>query len=480
MVDYETIIGFECHSQLKTATKLFCGCSTVFGAEPNSQTCPICLGMPGVLPVMNRKAFELALKTAIALNCEVPPVTVFDRKNYYYPDLPKNFQTSQNYHPLGRDGVMDIEVNGELKQIGIDNVHLEEDAGKLIHPEGSGANKSHVDLNRAGTPLLEIVTKPELRSIDEARACMEAMRQLLIYLDVSDCKMQEGSLRFEPSISIRPFDQKKLGNRVEIKNVNSVRFVVSALEFEIARQAEILDSGGTVKQETALFDETRNETRPMRTKEYAEDYRYFPEPDLVPNHLSRERLEEVKASLPELPLARRQRFLNKYGLPEYDAGVLVGDPGVADYFEECTRLHSDFKSVSNLVMNDILRELGERRIEIGEFTVSPEAASDLLERVAGGEVNKNQSREVFAEMVETGKSAGDIIEEKGLRQIGDEDTLSDLVKESIANNPQAADEYRAGKKKAKGALVGPIMQATKGKANPQVINQLIDELLSES
>ena len=477
MGKYETVIGLEIHAQLKTQSKLFCGCSTEFGAPPNSNTCPVCLGMPGVLPVMNREAFDLSLKAALALHCKVDLRVAWDRKNYYYPDLPKNYQISQNYHNLGMDGYVEIEIGDEIKRVGINNVHLEEDAGKLMHPEGSGAVFSKVDLNRTGTPLLEIVTEPDLRSIDEARAYMEAMRQLLTHLKVSDCKMQEGSLRFEPSISLRPFGQEKLGSRVEVKNVNSVRFVLAALEYELERQTDILDSGGTVAQETVLYDEFRNETRAMRTKEESHDYRYFPEPDLVPVELTPERIEAVRESLSELPLAKKQRYISDLGLPEYDAGVLVDDPDIAAYFEECHGLLPDAKAISNLIMNEVMRELNERKIGIEEFAVRPEGVAEVLKCVEAGEVSKNVGREVFSEMLATGKSAAEIIEEKGLRQIGDEDETRQLVQQAIDQNPAAAEQYTSGKKKAKGAIVGATMRATKGKADPQLVNQLIDEIL---
>jgi aspartyl-tRNA(Asn)/glutamyl-tRNA(Gln) amidotransferase subunit B len=467
----------ELHAQLKTKTKLFCGCSTDFGAPPNSQTCPVCLGMPGVLPVMNRQAVELALRAALALNCKVEPQLTWDRKNYYYPDLPKNYQISQNYHNLGTDGHADIEVGDGTKRVRIENVHLEEDAGKLVHPEDSGASFTKVDLNRAGTPLLEIVTAPDLRSIEEARAYMEAMRRFLLHLGVSDCKMQEGSLRFEPSISLRPFGQEKYGSRVEIKNVNSVRFVLAALEYEVRRQTEILDRGGSVARETVLYDADRGETRPMRSKELAHDYRYFPEPDLVPAALSAAQIEQIRSAMPPLPLARKQRYVSELGIPAYDAGVLVEEPGVADYFEACVALFPDAKAASNLVMNEVMRELKERKLGIEAFPVRPDAAADLLKRMEAGEISKSVGREVFAEMVETGRSAGEIIEAKGLRQIGDTDEIRGLVRQAIEQNLAAAADYRAGKKKAKGSLVGQVMRLSKGKADPQLVNRLIDELL---
>ncbi|MBI2194080.1 MAG: Asp-tRNA(Asn)/Glu-tRNA(Gln) amidotransferase subunit GatB [Planctomycetes bacterium] len=478
MTDYEVVIGLELHAQLATRTKLFCGCSTAFGAPPNSQTCPVCLGMPGVLPMLNRAAFDHVVRTALALHCRIDPETAMDRKNYYYPDLPKNYQISQNARPIGVDGWFDMESGGSIKRVRILNVHLEEDAGKLIHPEDTGAATSRVDLNRAGTPLVEIVTGPDLRSVEEAKAYMESMRQFLVALGVSDCKMQEGSLRFEASISLRPFGQEKLGPRVEIKNVNSVRFVLGALECEIRRQTELLNRGESVPQQTVLYDVRHDETRPMRSKEHAEDYRYFPEPDLVPLHLSPERLEAIRATIPELPLARKQRFMQCLGLSSYDAGILVEDPAIAGYFEACAALHADAKAVSNLITNEVLRELKERRLTIDAFPVRPEGLADLLRRMDAGEVSKTVARDVLTEMVATGRGAGPIIEAKGLRQIGDEAVLRALVLQAMQQNPKAVSEVRAGKSKARGALVGPVMRATQGKADPGLINRLIQELLN--
>ncbi|MDP6506103.1 MAG: Asp-tRNA(Asn)/Glu-tRNA(Gln) amidotransferase subunit GatB [Planctomycetota bacterium] len=477
MSDYEIVIGLELHAHLKTRSKLFCGDATEFGVAPNSRTCPVSLGMPGTLPVLNRKAFELSLRAALALNCRINSPMSWDRKNYYYPDLPKNYQISQNYQNLGEDGYVEFELDGETRKIGILNVHLEEDAGKLIHPEDSGAEFTQVDLNRAGTPLLEIVSAPDMRRMKEAQAYMETMRQLLLHIDVSECKMQEGQLRFEPSVSLRPIGQEELSNRVEIKNVNSVRFVMSALEYEIDRQTDILDSGGTVAQETVLYDEVRDETRPMRTKEQAHDYRYFPEPDLVPVVLTEEELAEAKSQIPELPLEKRKRYVDELGLPAYDASVLVEDPGVAKYFEDCAALHSDAKAISNLIMNEVLKELNERKIVIDEFPVAASGVADLLKRIDDGEVSKNKGREVFADMVASGKDAGTIIEEKGLKQVGDADTIRQWVQAAIDNNSKAAEDYRSGNKKAKGALVGGVMRESKGKADPAEVNRLIDEIL---
>ncbi|MBI4222096.1 MAG: Asp-tRNA(Asn)/Glu-tRNA(Gln) amidotransferase subunit GatB, partial [Planctomycetes bacterium] len=354
-MEYEVVIGLETHAELATITKLFCGCSTKFGAEPNTQVCPVCLGMPGVLPVMNKKAFENALKAAVTLNCEINKFTNFDRKSYYYPDLPKNYQISQNYYNLGIDGYMDIRVNGFQKKISIHNVHLEEEAGKLIHPEESGADYSLVDFNRAGVPLLEIVSYPDMRNVDEVESYMQTLRKILLYTEVSDCKMQEGSLRFEASISLRKKGTEKLGNRVEIKNLNSMKSVIKAIEYEAMRQSELLDRGETIDRETRLWDEVGEKSQRMRSKEESQDYRYFPEPDLLPVIIDEKWLSAIKASIPELPLERKQRFIEKFKLSDYDAGVLTEEKVLADLFDECVKLLDRPKAFCNWITNDLLR-----------------------------------------------------------------------------------------------------------------------------
>ncbi|MFQ5861880.1 MAG: Asp-tRNA(Asn)/Glu-tRNA(Gln) amidotransferase subunit GatB [Candidatus Brocadiales bacterium] len=470
---YEVVIGLETHSELATASKLWCGCSTVFGAPPNTQVCPVCLGMPGVLPVLNKKALEYSLRTALALNSRINLFSTFDRKNYYYPDLPKNYQISQNYLNLGVDGYVEIRSNGGRKKISINNVHLEEEAGKLIHPEDPSADYSLVDFNRAGVPLLEIVTNPDMRSLEEVEQFMLTLRNILLYNEVSDCKMQEGSLRFEASISLRPMGQEKLGSRVEMKNLNSMKAVLKALEYEMVRQTDILDSGKEVDMETRLWDEVRGKTERMRTKEEAHDYRYFPEPDLVPMVIEESWLDELKSTLPELPLSRRNRFVEEYSLSDYDAGVLTEDKAVADYFERCVELHTSPKSLSNWITNDVLRELKERKVEIKDFKVRPEMLVELVKMVEGSAVSMPVARGVFVDMADTGRDAAEIVKEKGLLQISDKEEIEQIILRVLEENPVAVGDYQKGKKAALGFLVGQIMRETKGKANPQVVNELL-------
>ncbi|MFW6107343.1 MAG: Asp-tRNA(Asn)/Glu-tRNA(Gln) amidotransferase subunit GatB [bacterium] len=487
---YEVVIGLEAHAHLATRTKLFCGCSTAFGAPPNSQTCPVCTAQPGVLPVMNRQAFRYALQTALALNCRIARHTVLDRKNYYYPDLPKNYQISQLYNNLGTGGFVDIEVDGRPRRVGIHNVHLEEDAGKLVHPEdaqswfpqGGGeqlAGMTLVDLNRAGIPLIEIVTEPDMRSVEEARVYMETLACILRTLGVSECKMEEGDLRFEASISLREPGAEEYGSRVEIKNLNSMKAVVQALQYEVRRQADALDNGEKVGRDTRLWDEAAGRTAPMREKELAHDYRYFPEPDLVPVDIDEAWLEEARAAIPELPLARKRRFIEDLGLPDYDAGILVEDRALADYFEECVRQGIEPKTASNWLLVTVLRELNARSISVAELAVGPGELCELIRFVEDGTIAQNTGKEVFAEMAESGKTAAEIVEAKGLRQISDAEQLETLVRQVLQDNPKAVADLRGGKKKAQGFLMGQVMRATKGKANPEVVAQLIATLLQE-
>jgi len=472
-MDYEVVIGLETHAHLNTATKMFCGCATAFGAPPNTQTCPVCIGMPGVLPVMNKTAVEKLISIAVAMHCTIDQHTYMDRKSYYYPDLPKNYQISQSHSNAGTDGYLDIDVDGTAKRIGIDNVHLEEDAGKLIHPEGSGVTYTLVDLNRAGTPLAEIVTRPDMRSVQEALVYMEQLQSMLLYLDVSDAKMQEGSLRFEASISLRPRGQKEYGSRVEIKNLNSMKAVVKSLEYEIERQRTVLDDGGTVHQETRLWDDEAGVSALMRRKETAQDYRYFPEPDLHPVAISDDWLAAIRASLPELAHDRKRRFMAGYGLSDYDAGVLVADRAVSDYFEEVTRLTGDAKAAANVVMVELLRELKTRRIAIAELPVTAERLAGLLRLVKAATISYNMAKEVLVEMIDSGETADAIVEKKGLKQISDTSALEAIIDEVLAENPSAVDDLKSGKKQAFGFLVGQVMRKSKGKANPQVIHKLL-------
>ena len=476
-MDFETVIGLETHAELATETKLFCGCSTRFGSEANTQTCPVCLGLPGVLPVINRKAFEMALKAALAFECEIAPETRFDRKNYYYPDLPKNYQISQNYNNLGVNGHLDIDIDGETRRVRIHNVHLEEDAGKSIHPEESDANYTLVDLNRTGIPLLEIVTEPDMRTAGEVEAFMQTLRNTLIYLGASECKMQEGQLRFEASVSLRPRGANALGSRVEIKNLNSMKAVLAVVEHEIERQREILSRGDAVARETRLWNELAGRSERMRSKEEAQDYRYFPEPDLVPIDIDAAWLGRLRNELPELPTVRRRRFIDDMGLSEYDAGVLTEDKGLADYFEATLAECNAPKSVANWVSNHVLREINERQMAVAEFPVRPKQLAELIKTVEQGTINMNTARDVLAQMIESRRSAAEIIRAQGLAQISDADELESVVDDVLASNCKAAEDFRKGKKNVLGFLVGQVMRQTKGKANPKLVNDLLQKKL---
>jgi len=471
-------MGLEVHAELATRSKMFCGCSTQFGAEPNSQVCPVCLGMPGVLPVVNRQAVEYGLRVALAMDCTICSPFVFERKNYYYPDLPKNYQISQKRSPVGHDGSLEIAVDGAAKQVGITDVHLEEDAGKLLHPEGE-TGASLVDLNRAGQPLLEIVGGPDLRSLEEVSAYMSAVRSLLLYLGVCDCRMEEGHLRFEANISLRPAGSEEFGARVEMKNLNSFRSVLRCLEYEMKRQQALLDQGQAVARETRLWDEERGVTEAMRSKEEAQDYRYFPEPDLPPVTIDEAWLERVRASLPELPDARRRRFAQEWGLPEYDALILTGDKALADFFEATVALGRDPKAVSNWLMGEFLRLLNATGKQAADARVTPQALSDLIGLVEEGAVNRNAAKAVFEEMFNTGKPAKEIVEARGLTQISDEGEIGAIVEKVIAENPKVVADFRGGKEKSIGFLVGQVMRESQGRADPKLVNRLLREKLSE-
>lgn len=472
---YEVVIGLETHAELATITKLFCGCSTKFGVDPNTQVCPVCLGMPGVLPVMNKKAFEYALKAAVALNCKIDEFTNFDRKSYYYPDLPKNYQISQNYHNLGVDGYMDISVNDAISRIRIHNVHLEEEAGKLIHPEEVGADYSLVDFNRAGVPLLEIVSYPDMRRVDEVESYMQTLRKILLYTEVSDCKMQEGSLRFEASISLRKKGADKLGNRVEIKNLNSMKSVLKAIEYETIRQRDVLDRGETVDRETRLWDEVNEKSARMRSKEESQDYRYFPEPDLLPVLIDEKWLRAIKDTIPELPLIRRQRFIESFALSGYDASLLIDEKILADFFEECVKILNRPKAFCNWITNDLLREVKDRKLDIYHLKIKPKQLAALVEIIEKGTISSTIAKEVFSEMIQTGKDPKTVVEEKKLAQISDEGLIEEVIIKIISSNPDAIEDYKKGKKNALTFLVGQVMKETKGKANPKIVNDLLKE-----
>lgn len=474
---YETVIGLEVHVELRTHSKIFCGCSTEFGAPPNTHTCPICLGHPGVLPVLNKQAVEYAIKAAMAINCEIADVSKFDRKNYFYPDSPKAYQISQYDQPIGQNGWIDIEVDGKTKRIGITRLHLEEDAGKLTHIDGGYA--SLVDFNRVGTPLVEIVSEPEISSPEEARAYLEKLRAIMQYCEVSDVKMEEGSMRCDANISIRPFGQKEFGTRAELKNMNSFRGVLKGLEYEEYRQAEILDDGGVVVQETRRWDEAQGKTLSMRGKEEAHDYRYFPDPDLVKVYIDQEWKDRIQASIPELPDARKERYTTEYGLPSYDAEVITSSKPIADLFEDSLKYTKDAKSVSNWIMGELLGYLNSSNLEFSEVKLTGHGLGEMIGLIEKGTISTKIAKTVFKEMLESGKLPQQIVEEKGLVQISDEGAIKSIVEQVVAANPQSVEDYRAGKQKAIGFLVGQVMKESRGKANPAIVNKLLEEVLAQ-
>ncbi|WP_334076049.1 MULTISPECIES: Asp-tRNA(Asn)/Glu-tRNA(Gln) amidotransferase subunit GatB [Paenibacillus] len=474
---YETVIGLEVHVELHTKTKIFCGCSTEFGAPPNTHTCPVCLGHPGVLPVLNRQAVDYAMKAAMALNCEIGDVSKFDRKNYFYPDSPKAYQISQYDQPIGENGYIDIEVDGRTKRIGITRLHLEEDAGKLTHVDGGYA--SLVDFNRVGTPLVEIVSEPDISSPEEARAYLEKLRAIMQYCEVSDVKMEEGSMRCDANVSLRPWGQEEFGTRAELKNMNSFRGVVRGLEYEQYRQAEILDEGGKVVQETRRWDEAQGKTFSMRGKEEAHDYRYFPDPDLVRIHIDQAWKERIRASIPELPDARKARYTAEYGLPEYDAGVITSSKPLADLFENSLEYTSDAKAVSNWIMGDLLGYLNSNGLELPQVKLTGQGLGEMINLIEKGTISSKIAKTVFKEMLQSGKLPQQIVEEQGLVQISDEGAILEIVKEVVANNPASVQDYKAGKEKAIGFLVGQVMKQSKGKANPGLVNKLLVEVLKD-
>ncbi|WP_054957396.1 Asp-tRNA(Asn)/Glu-tRNA(Gln) amidotransferase subunit GatB [Paenibacillus dakarensis] len=473
---YETVIGLEVHVELHTNSKIFCGCSTEFGAPANTHTCPICLGHPGVLPVLNRQAVEYAIKAAMALNCTIGDVSKFDRKNYFYPDSPKAYQISQYDQPIGLNGWIDIEVDGKTKRIGITRLHLEEDAGKLTHVDGGHA--SLVDFNRVGTPLVEIVSEPEISSPEEAKAYLEKMRAIMQYCDVSDVKMEEGSLRCDANISLRPWGQKELGTKAELKNMNSFRGVQRGLEYEEYRQAELLDEGGVIVQETRRWDEAQGKTLSMRGKEQAHDYRYFPDPDLVTVRISDEWKESIRSTIPELPDARKARYTSEYGLPDYDAAVITSSKPLADLFEDSLNFTKDAKSVSNWIMGDLMGYMNANNLELSQVKITGQGLGEMIGLIEKGTISSKIAKTVFKAMLESGKLPQAIVEEQGLVQISDEGAIKAIVEQVVAANPQSVEDYKAGKQKAIGFLVGQVMKESKGKANPALVNKLLVEVLS--
>ncbi|MDI6742131.1 MAG: Asp-tRNA(Asn)/Glu-tRNA(Gln) amidotransferase subunit GatB [Smithella sp.] len=475
-MDFETVIGLEVHAQMLTDTKIFCGCSTKFGATPNSHTCPVCLGMPGVLPVLNKKVVEFAMKMALATNCEINKSCEFARKNYFYPDLPKGYQISQYAYPLAEHGHVILDVNGKQKTIGITRIHMEEDAGKLLHDEHNPV--SYVDLNRTGVPLIEIVSEPDMRSPEEAADYLKRLHEILVYLEICDGNMEEGSFRCDANVSIRPRGQKEFGTRAELKNMNSFRNVQRALEYEIKRQQYLVESGGTVVQETRLWDDAQGATNSMRSKEEAHDYRYFPDPDLVPILVDEQWIEDVRNSLPELPLAKRERFIKEYQIPEYDAGVLTADKALANYYEEVVKLCAQPKVASNWIMGDLMRFLNEDKRDICECPMTAQSLADMIKLIEEGTISGKMAKEVVEDMYKTGKSPQNIIEEKGLVQITDEGELVKTITAIIEGNPAQVTEYRGGKEKVFGFFVGQVMKATQGKANPKLVNDLLKKMLA--
>ncbi|QKS70446.1 Asp-tRNA(Asn)/Glu-tRNA(Gln) amidotransferase subunit GatB [Paenalkalicoccus suaedae] len=472
-MSYETVIGLEVHVELKTKSKIFCGCSTEFGAPPNTHTCPICLGHPGVLPVLNKQALEFAIKASLALNCEVADMTKFDRKNYFYPDNPKAYQISQFDRPVGENGYIDIEVGGEKKRIGITRLHLEEDAGKLTHADGEGY--SLVDYNRVGTPLVEIVSEPDIRTPEEAYAYLEKLKAIIQYTEVSDCKMEEGSLRCDANISIRPKGQKEFGTKTELKNLNSFQHVQKGLEHEEKRQEEVLTGGGTIGQETRRWDDSAKKTILMRVKEGSDDYRYFPDPDLMNIYIEQDWKDRLQAEIPELPDARKKRYVSHYKLPEYDAAVLTAQKAMSDYFERAIEADGPAKQVSNWLMGEVSAYLNQEGKEITEIPMTPEALVGMIKLIEKGTISSKIAKKVFKELVENGGDAEQIVKDKGLVQISDEGAIRDMVNEALDGSPQSIEDYKNGKDKAIGFFVGQVMKASKGKANPQVVNQLLME-----
>jgi len=474
-MEFESVIGLEVHAQLKTKTKIFCACSTAFGAPPNTHTCPVCLGMPGVLPVLNKKVVEYALRMALATECEISGESRFARKNYFYPDLPKGYQISQYELPIAQHGHVDVEVDDSRRRIGITRIHMEEDAGKLGHDPVRAV--SMVDFNRTGVPLIEIVSEPDIRSPEQAGAYLRQLRSIVRYLGICDGNLEEGSFRCDANVSIRPEGTEKLGTRTELKNLNSFKHVEKALQYEISRQREVLIDGGQIIQETRLWDPDKNKTTSMRGKEEAHDYRYFPDPDLLPLVIDDQWVQSIQISLPELPDKKSARFMEQYDLPAYDAALLTSDRELADYFEDCLRKFPQPKTVSNWVMGSLLGVLNSMGKTIEASPVSPDNLAALLELIDAGAISGKIAKTVFDEMAQTGKAAKQIVEEKGLIQISDTDAIEEVISQVIAGNPKEVEAYQKGKTKLIGFFVGKIMQATKGQANPKLVNELLKKRL---
>lgn len=476
--NYEAVIGLEVHAHLLTKSKIFCACSTEFGAQPNANTCPVCLGFPGALPVLNREAVNMAIKAALALNCEINPTSIFARKNYFYPDLPKGYQISQFDRPLAEHGHVILTGNGTPQKIRIKRVHMEEDAGKSIHDGFVDSNSySYIDLNRSGTPLIEIVSEPDLHTPAEAYEYLTRLKIILEYLGVCDGNMEEGSLRCDANISIRPVGETKLGTRAELKNLNSIRFLQKSLEYEIARQIQVVRSGGSIVQETRLWNADEQRTVSMRSKEEAHDYRYFPEPDLPPLIISKEWQAQVLKEMPELPEPKKERFIKEYEIPEYDAGILTSSLPLANFYENTVAICKSPKTASNWIMGDLLRDLKEFNKTIEESPVTPKEIADLILRIESNEISGKMAKEVFEVMFREKKSAQQVIAEKGLKQITDTSAIEKIITEIVVKNQKSVEQYKAGKKGLLGFFVGQVMKETKGQANPQLVNSLLTKIL---
>jgi len=473
--EFEAVIGLEVHAQLRTQTKIFCSCSTRFGSEPNTNICPVCTGMPGVLPVLNRTAVDYAAKMALAVNCTVRQRSVFARKNYFYPDLPKAYQISQYEAPLAEHGHLDLRVNDQQPRIGITRIHMEEDAGKSIH--SATDNQSYVDLNRTGVPLIEIVSEPDLRDADQAVAYLKALRSILVYLRICDGNMEEGSFRCDANVSIRPRGTETLGTRTELKNLNSFRHVHKAIAYEIARQTALREDGEPIVQETRLYDVDKGITVSMRGKEEAHDYRYFPDPDLMPLIISEERLHALGREIPELPMAREDRFIAEYALPAGAAQTLTAEKDLADYFEAAVRLYEQPQKVANWILSDLLRELNQAKTAAADSPLTPEHLAELLNLIDSGQISTRIAKQIFPDIFASGESPQRIVERKGLAQISDSGALESIVDTILANNPKEVQAFKNGKTKLMGFFVGQVMRETKGQANPDLVNKLILEKL---